>query len=88
MTDLSKQPSNWYVYERKSYYGITDRRSGIQIAQSGYSRYAARIVQCVNAHDELVALLRETLQPGAYGIGSTLADRIDAALSKANGETK
>lgn len=35
--------------------------------------------------DALAALLRETLQPGAYGIGSTLAQRISAALDGAKG---
>ena len=37
--------------------------------------------------DALAALLRETLQPGAYGIGSTLAQRISDALNGAKGAT-
>ncbi len=32
---------------------------------------------------ELLALLKETLRPGAYGIGSTLSARIEAAIAKA-----
>jgi hypothetical protein len=31
---------------------------------------------------EMLALLQETLQPGAYGMGSTLAERIEAIVLK------
>ena len=30
----------------------------------------------------LLSLLQETLQPGAYGVGSTLASRIEAAIAE------
>lgn len=50
---------------------------------------AERIVQCVNAHDELVVLLQAYLarQRGEYSdIGhEELAERADAAIAKATG---
>lgn len=35
---------------------------------------------------KLLELLRETLRPGAYGVGSTLAKRISDAIAEATGE--
>ncbi len=35
---------------------------------------------------QLLCLLQETLKPGAYGIGSTLATRIDAVVTALTGE--
>ena len=39
----------------------------------------------IAAAPDLLALLQETLTPGAYGVGSTLALRIEAAIAKATG---
>jgi hypothetical protein len=55
---------SWYLYERKSYYGISERPSGVQIAQCGNLNHAQRIVQCVNSHDALMDALRSLVIDG------------------------
>jgi hypothetical protein len=48
---------------------------------------AARIVQCVNAHDELVAELRYVRNGlGNWPDTGPLIEEIDAAIAKATGE--
>lgn len=42
----------------------------------------------IAAAPELLALLQETLKPGAYGIGSTLAERIEEAIAAATGSAQ
>lgn len=85
---MSHAAGPWSVDTFRDGLWIVDGTGNTAVAKVMHGRpdaraNAERIVQCVNAHDELAALLQETLRPGAYGIGSTLAARIEAALAKA-----
>lgn len=72
----AEQPENaggwWVVCDRDSIeLGSTD---------GGFEKHQAVLMA---AAPEMRDLLRETLLPGEYGVGSTLAQRIEAVLAKA-----
>lgn len=72
----AEQPENangWWV--------VCDR-DGIELGSTdgGFEEHQAMLMA---AAPEMRDLLLETLRPGAYGIGSTLAQRIEKVLAKA-----
>ena len=74
--DVLKQGDDWIAMEHGA------------VSLSPASEYVQNVayVRAADA-DALADLLHETLQPGAYGIGSNLAERIERALA-AYRETK
>jgi hypothetical protein len=95
MTDAkhTQGPWQWYWRQegREADCGVFwQERSGLAYSVCRAPRYVEQSqweanARLIAAAPELLALLQETLRPGAYGIGSTLAERIEAAVAKAGG---
>lgn len=73
-------PGPWRAYLDRGYSWIESETAGT-VARELTTGDADLIVRAVNAHEELVGLLRWLNQRG--GLGLDVHDRIDAALKKA-----
>lgn len=94
---IKHTPGPW-LHEGTTVYALNDcRRPHNRLTVSvmpGWTTHTERTppaeveasVCLIAAAPELLALLQETLKPGAYGLGSTLASRIAAAVAKATGD--